>query len=102
MTFEWLPIIVLLSGLMLGLVSGFPMAFTLAGSSIIASWIFIGFDSLPYVATNVFGMMSNMILIAMLTARDNVAQSQTTTHVERATPATTASSQRHARMTLIS
>ncbi|MFU8769638.1 MAG: TRAP transporter large permease, partial [Desulfotignum sp.] len=52
-------------GLGLGLVSGFPMAFTLAGSSIVASWIFIGFDSLPYVATNVFGMMSSMILIAM-------------------------------------
>ncbi|MCF8086945.1 MAG: TRAP transporter large permease subunit [Desulfotignum sp.] len=65
MTFEWLPIIVLVSGLMLGLISGFPMAFTLGGSSIVASWIFIGFDSLPYVATNTFGMMTNVILIAM-------------------------------------
>ncbi len=65
MTFEWLPIIVLVSGLMIGLISGFPMAFTLGGSSIVASWIFIGFDSLPYVATNTFGMMTNVILIAM-------------------------------------
>jgi len=41
MTFEWLPIIVLVAGLMLGLISGFPMAFTLGGSSIVASVIFI-------------------------------------------------------------
>lgn len=62
---EWLPILVLLSGLAFGLITGFPMAFTLASSSIIASWIFIGPQSLPYVATNVFGMMSSMVLIAM-------------------------------------
>ncbi len=62
---EWLPIVVLLSGLAFGLITGFPMAFTLAGSSIIASWIFIGPQSLPYVATNIFGMMSSMVLIAM-------------------------------------
>jgi tripartite ATP-independent transporter DctM subunit len=62
---EWLPIIVLIGGLAFGLITGFPMAFTLASSSIIASWIFIGPQSLPYVATNVFGMMSSMVLIAM-------------------------------------
>jgi tripartite ATP-independent transporter DctM subunit len=42
-----------------------PMAFTLASSSIVAAWIFIGPQSLPFVATNVFGMMASMILIAM-------------------------------------
>lgn len=62
---EWLPMIVLLSGLGIGLISGFPMAFTLATSSIVASWMFIGPQTLPFVATNIFGMMSSMILIAM-------------------------------------
>ncbi|MFO7643124.1 MAG: TRAP transporter large permease subunit [Desulfosarcina sp.] len=62
---EWLPMVVLLGGLGIGLISGFPMAFTLASSSIVAAWIFIGPQSLPFVATNVFGMMSGMILIAM-------------------------------------
>ena len=62
---EWLPMAVLLGGLGIGLVSGFPMAFNLASSSIVAAWIFIGPQSLPFVATNVFGMMSSMILIAM-------------------------------------
>jgi tripartite ATP-independent transporter DctM subunit len=41
------------------------MGFTLASSSIIAAWIFIGPRSLAYVATNTFGMMSSMVLIAM-------------------------------------
>jgi tripartite ATP-independent transporter DctM subunit len=62
---EWLPMVVLLSGLGIGLISGFPMAFTLASSSIVAAWIFIGPQSLPFIATNVFGMMASMILIAM-------------------------------------
>jgi tripartite ATP-independent transporter DctM subunit len=62
---EWLPMVVLLSGLGIGLIFGFPMAFTLASSSIVAAWIFIGPQSLPFIATNVFGMMASMILIAM-------------------------------------
>jgi tripartite ATP-independent transporter DctM subunit len=62
---EWLPLAVLTSGLVFGLVTGFPVAFALASSAIIASWIFIGPASLPFVATNIFGMMSNMVLIAM-------------------------------------
>jgi tripartite ATP-independent transporter DctM subunit len=62
---DWLPLVVLSSGLGFGLITGFPMAFTLAGSSIIAAWIFIGPHSLPFVATNIFGMMSSMVLIAM-------------------------------------
>lgn len=62
---EFLPMAVLLAGLAIGLISGFPMAFTLAGSAIIASWIFIGPASLPFVVTNIFGMMGSMILIAM-------------------------------------
>ncbi|MCF8104994.1 MAG: hypothetical protein K9K64_05895, partial [Desulfohalobiaceae bacterium] len=62
---EWLPMLVLVGGLAFGLVTGFPMAFTLASSSIITTLIFIGPHTLPYVATNVFGMMSSMVLIAM-------------------------------------
>jgi tripartite ATP-independent transporter DctM subunit len=62
---EWLPIVVLISGLAFGLITAFPMGFTLASSSIIAAWIFIGPRSLAYVATNTFGMMSSMVLIAM-------------------------------------
>jgi tripartite ATP-independent transporter DctM subunit len=57
--------VVLLSGLGIGLIFGFPMAFTLASSSIVAAWIFIGPQSLPFIATNIFGMMASMILIAM-------------------------------------
>ena len=62
---EWLPMVVLVGGMVFGLVTGFPMAFTLASSSIITTLIFIGPHTLPYVATNVFGMMSSMVLIAM-------------------------------------
>lgn len=62
---EWLPLVVLAGGLGFGLITGFPMAFTLAGSAIIASLVFIGPQSLPFVAANIFGMMSNMVLIAM-------------------------------------
>lgn len=62
---EWLPMAVLLAGLGFGLITGFPMAFTLASTSIIATLIFIGPQTLPFVASNVFGMMSHMVLIAM-------------------------------------
>ena len=62
---ELLPMLVLVGGMIFGLITGFPMAFTLASSSIITSIIFIGPHTLPYVATNVFGMMSSMVLIAM-------------------------------------
>lgn len=62
---ELLPMLVLIGGLCFGLISGFPMAFTLAGTSIIATLIFIGPHSLTFVATNIFGMMSDMVLIAM-------------------------------------
>ena len=62
---EWLPMLTLVGGLAFGLITGFPMAFTLASSSIITTLIFIGPHTLPYVATNVFGMMSSMVLIAM-------------------------------------
>ncbi|HKL01519.1 MAG TPA: TRAP transporter large permease subunit [Desulfotignum sp.] len=62
---EWIPMAVLITGLMLGLISGFPMAFTLGGTSVVAAFIFFGADSLPFIATNIFGMMSNMILVAL-------------------------------------
>ncbi|MFO7878204.1 MAG: TRAP transporter large permease subunit [Desulfovermiculus sp.] len=62
---EWLPMFVLVGGLCFGLITGFPMAFTLAGTSIITAMIFIGPHALAYVASNTFGMMSNMVLIAM-------------------------------------
>ena len=62
---DWLPLVFLTGGLVFGLVTGLPMAFTLASSSIITAFIFIGPMSLPFVATNIFGMMSSMVLIAM-------------------------------------
>lgn len=62
---DWYPLLFLTSGLVFGLITGFPVAFALASSSILAAWIFIGPASLAFVATNIFGMMSNMVLIAM-------------------------------------
>lgn len=62
---EFLPIFTLVGGLGLGLITGFPMAFTLAGSAIVTSFFFFGPHTLPFVATNIFGMMSSMVLIAM-------------------------------------
>ena len=62
---DWLPIVYLAGGLVLGLITGLPMAFALASSSIIVAWIFVGPMSLPFVATNIFGMMTNMVLVAM-------------------------------------
>lgn len=62
---ELLPVLTLTGGLGFGLVTGFPMAFTLAGSAIITAMIFFGPQTLPFIATNIFGMMSSMVLIAM-------------------------------------
>ncbi len=60
-----MPILTLIGGLFLGLITGFPMAFTLSGSAIITALIFFGPHTLPFIATNIFGMMSSMVLIAM-------------------------------------
>ena len=65
MTSVWLPMAVLFAGILFGLVFGLPMAFTLGGSSIIAALIFIGPVGLSYVATNTYGMMRYLVLIAM-------------------------------------
>lgn len=62
---ELLPVLTLTGGLGFGLITGFPMAFTLAGSAIITAFIFFGPHTLPFIATNIFGMMSSMVLIAM-------------------------------------
>jgi len=62
---EYLPVLTLAAGLGFGLITGFPMAFTLASSAIVTAIIFFGPHVLPFVATNVFGMMSSMVLIAM-------------------------------------
>ena len=62
---EYLPILVLAGGLGFGLITGFPMAFTLSSSAIITALIFFGPHTLPFVATNVFGLMSSMVLIAV-------------------------------------
>jgi len=62
---DWLPLAVLLGGLAFGLITGLPMAFTLASSSIIATWIFMGPEIFPFVAMNISGMMRSMVLIAM-------------------------------------
>lgn len=60
-----LPVLTLTGGLLFGLLTGFPMAFTLPSSAIITALIFFGPQTLPFVATNVFGMMSSMVLVAM-------------------------------------
>jgi tripartite ATP-independent transporter DctM subunit len=62
---ELLPVLTLIGGLLFGLLTGFPMAFTLASSSIITAFFFFGAHTLPFIATNIFGMMSSMVLIAM-------------------------------------
>ncbi len=62
---ELLPVLTLVGGLFLGLITGFPMAFTLSCSAIVTAFFFFGAQTLPFVATNVFGMMSSMVLIAM-------------------------------------
>ncbi len=62
---ELLPVLTLIGGLLFGLVTGFPMAFTLSSSAIITAFFFFGPHTLPFVATNIFGMMSSMVLIAM-------------------------------------
>ncbi len=60
-----LPILTLTGGMLFGLITGFPMAFTLSTSAIITALIFFGPYTLPFIATNVYGMMSSMVLIAM-------------------------------------
>ena len=62
---ELLPVLILVGGLLFGLLTGFPMPFTLPSCAIITAFIFFGPQTLPFVATNVFGMMSSMVLIAM-------------------------------------
>ena len=62
---ELLPVLTLVGGLLLGLITGFPMAFTLASSAIVTAFYSFGAETLPFIVTNVFGMMSSMVLIAM-------------------------------------
>ncbi|SMC72128.1 TRAP transporter, DctM subunit [Desulfocicer vacuolatum DSM 3385] len=62
---ELLPVLTLVGGLLFGLITGFPMAFTLSSSAIVTAFFFFGSQTLPFIATNVFGMMSSMVLIAM-------------------------------------
>jgi tripartite ATP-independent transporter DctM subunit len=62
---DLLPLLTLIGGLFLGLITGFPMAFTLASSAIVTAFFFFGAQTLPFVATNIFGMMTSMVLIAM-------------------------------------
>ncbi len=59
------PLWVLLAGIFFGLTLGLPMAFTLGSASVIVAFIFIGPQSLAYVATNTYGYMRMLILIAM-------------------------------------
>ncbi len=65
MTELWLPIIILFGGLFFFLILGLPMAFTLGGVAIIAAFLYMGPQSLSFVATNTFGVMRKLILIAM-------------------------------------
>ncbi len=62
---DLLPVLTLIGGLFLGLITGFPMAFTLSSSAIVTAFFFFGPQTLPFVATNILGMMSSMVLIAM-------------------------------------
>jgi len=65
MTEFWLPLLVLFGGLFLFLVLGLPMAFSLGGVAIIAAFFYIGPESLNFIATNTFGVMRKLVLIAM-------------------------------------
>ena len=64
MEFWVIPMSILFGGLILGLVFGLPMAFTLSGSALIAGFIFRGPGIFFQVITNVWGPMGNLILIA--------------------------------------
>jgi len=61
----WVPIAILFGGLVFGLILGLPIAFALGSSSIIAAWIFMGPESLSFVARNTYGAMRNLSLVAM-------------------------------------
>lgn len=61
----WLPVAILFASLFLCLVLGLPMAFTLGGSAIIAALFFLSPKTLVFTAMNTYGMMRNLILIAM-------------------------------------
>ena len=65
MTAFWAPLAVLFSGLFIGLASGLPMAFTLGSSAMITTFFFWGPNALYSAGTSVYGMMRNLVLIAM-------------------------------------
>ena len=51
---ELLPVLTLVGGLLFGLITGFPMAFTLSSSAIVTAFFFFGAQTLPFVATDSF------------------------------------------------
>ncbi|MFC1912789.1 TRAP transporter large permease subunit [Chloroflexota bacterium] len=62
---NWLPIIVLFGGMLIFLVLGLPVAFSMGGVALIAALIFWGPESLVIAATNTYGSMRMFVLIAM-------------------------------------
>jgi len=65
MEFWVLPLSVLLGGLVLGLVFGLPMAFTLGCSAIFAGIVYQGTSIFPVVVRNTYGPMLYLIMIAV-------------------------------------
>jgi len=61
----WVPIAVLFAGLVLFLILGLPMSFTLGASAIIAALFFMGPETLGFAAQATYGVMRRLILIAM-------------------------------------
>ena len=65
MTEFWVPLAVLFGGLFIGLALGLPMSFTLGSSAIITTFFFWGPNALYAAASSVYGMMRNLVLVAM-------------------------------------
>jgi tripartite ATP-independent transporter DctM subunit len=59
------PVMILFGGLLVGLVLGLPMAFTLGGSAIVAGFIFQGPSIVELVIRSTYGPMNNLILVAL-------------------------------------
>lgn len=60
-----IPLMTIFGGLLIGLVFGLPMAFTLGGAAIIAGFIFQGPSIVDLVIRSTYGPMNNVILVAL-------------------------------------
>jgi tripartite ATP-independent transporter DctM subunit len=59
------PVMILFGGLLVGLIFGLPMAFTLGGAGIIAGFIFQGPSIFDLVIRSTYGAMTNLVLVAL-------------------------------------